>query len=363
MYKAMRAPSMYAQSPDCLNDFYDICKGYGKRFLFICSHSGLAAAEPKITKSCDGTDSYLRFEQFGGISSEGEITKMGQIVVDDDIDVVCGIGGGSAIDTAKATAFYQGKPVVIIPTVAATDAPCTGLSVIYHDDGSFAEYLFYPKNPDVVIVDSTIIMDAPVKFLVAGMGDALGTYYEARACQRTKSLSLENTEVTLSAMALCTLCRDTLIKDGFRAKVAAEKGVMVPALESCIEANIYLSGVGADNAGLCVAHSVYNGTTALEECESIPHGNIVAFGTLVQLVLEDAPDEELAEVMEFMDAVDLPLTLEAINITDPSHVAIAAQKACVPGESIHNFAGDVTPEQLTAAMFQADALGHAFLED
>ena len=53
MYKAMRAPSMYAQSPDCLNDFYDICKGYGKRFLFICSHSGLAAAEPKITKSCD----------------------------------------------------------------------------------------------------------------------------------------------------------------------------------------------------------------------------------------------------------------------------------------------------------------------
>lgn len=359
----MRAPSMYVQDPDCLLEFYSIVKDYGDRFLFVCSNSGMRAVRPKVEKSFEGTDAHARFEAFGGISSEGEIARMRQIVADDDIQVVVGVGGGSAIDTAKATAYYEHKPVVIVPTVAATDAPCTGLSVIYHDDGSFAEYLFYPKNPDVVIVDSRIIADAPTKFLVAGMGDALGTYYEARACQRTQSQSLEDTAVTKSAMALCKLCRDTLFRDGFRAKMAAERHLLVPALESVIEANIYLSGVGADNGGLATAHSVYNGCTALEECEPVPHGNIVAFGTLTQLVLENAPDEELAEVMEFMESVGLPLTLEAIGITDPSHVAIAAEKACVPGESIHNMVGDVTPAQLVDAMLQADALGKAFLEE
>ena len=362
MYKAMRAPSMYAQDPDVLLHFHEICKGYGSRFLFVCSRSGRAAVEPKVTASLEGTDTYARFETFGGISSEGEIARMEKIVEEDSIDVVCGVGGGSAIDTAKACAFHCGKPVAIVPTVAATDAPCTGLSVIYHDDGTFAEYLFYPKNPDVVIVDSSIIADSPTSFLVAGMGDALGTYYEARAAARTKSPSLENTGVTLSALALCRLCRDTLFSDGLKALIAAEKGLLVPSLEAVIEANIYLSGVGADNAGLCVAHSVYNGTTALEECERVPHGNIVAFGTVVQLVLENAPDEELGEVMAFMESVGLPLTLEAVGITDESRLPAVAEKACAPGESIHNLAGDVTPEQLVAAMLKADALGRSFLD-
>ena len=34
----------------------------------------------------------------------------------------------------------------------------------------FNSYLFYPKNPEAVIVDSDIIAKAPVKFLVAGNG-------------------------------------------------------------------------------------------------------------------------------------------------------------------------------------------------
>lgn len=144
------------------------------------------------------------------------------------VDCVAGVGGGSAIDTAKATAYYQGLPVLVIPTVSATDAPCTGLSVIYKDDGSFSRYLFYPKNPDAVIVDSAIIAAAPVKFLVAGMGDALGTYFEARMCAKAKAPSLENGGITLSALALCRLCYETLLANGVQAKSAVEQHLLTP---------------------------------------------------------------------------------------------------------------------------------------
>ena len=358
--KLFRAPLKYVQGKGALFNFYQETKDLGSSFLFICSNSGYKNCKSKIEKSFEGSDCKLHFEIFGGISSNGEIEKMRKIVRDEKIEVVVGVGGGSAIDTAKATAHYEKRPVAIIPTICATDAPCTGLSVIYKDDGTFDTYIFYPKNPEAVIVDSEIIANAPTKFLVAGMGDALGTYFEARACVRTDAPSLENGGITLSAMALCELCYKTLLKCGYQAKLASDRHVVTPALDAIIEANTYLSGVGADNGGLAVAHSVYNGFTALSECESTMHGSLVAYGTITQLFLENAPKEEIKEVMDFCYSVGLPLTLKEVGVTDVEHVHIAANKACVPGETIHNLAGDVTPDQLYDALLAVDLLGQEY---
>ncbi|MGN6714002.1 glycerol dehydrogenase [Anaerocolumna jejuensis] len=358
--KLLRAPLKYLQGKGALLHFYEETKDLGTSYLFICSNSGYKNCSDKIKESFKGSSSEIQFEVFKGISSVGEIQRMRQIVQDKKIQVVVGVGGGSAIDTAKATAYYEKLPVVIIPTVVATDAPCTGLSVIYKDDGAFDSYLFYPRNPEAVIVDSEIIANAPVKFLIAGMGDALGTYFEARACVRTDSPSLENGGIALSAMALCELCYKTLIKNGYQAKLACENHLVTPALEAIIEANTYLSGVGADNGGLATAHSVYNGFTALPECEATMHGSVVAFGTITQLLLEDAPKEEIKNVMDFCHSVGLPVTLKELGVTDVSRVRIAAEKACIPGETIHNMAGDVTPEQLYDALLAADLLGREY---
>ncbi|MEY8353554.1 glycerol dehydrogenase [Lachnospiraceae bacterium 54-53] len=363
MLKLMRSPLKYVQGQGALLAVYEETKNLGKTFLFVCSNSGYKNCHEKIEKSFEGTDASLKFEVFGGVSSVGEVEKMRKIVKENGIDCVVGVGGGSAIDTAKATAYYEDLPVAIIPTVAATDAPCTGLSVIYNNDGTFSNYIFYPKNPDAVIVDSDIIANAPVKFLVAGMGDALGTYFEARACEKAKAPSLENGGITKSAMALCRLCYETLLEDGYKALKACENKVVTPALEAIIETNTYLSGVGADNGGLAAAHSVYNGFTALEECEKTMHGSIVAFGTIAQLVLEDAPLAELNQVLEFCVSVGLPVTLKEIGVTDKDRVHIAAEKACAEGESIHNIIGDVTPEQLHHALIAADVLGQEYLNN
>lgn len=362
MLRLMRAPSKYVQGKDALLEFYENTKDLGFSFLFICSRSGYKIGKPKIEKSFEGTNAKLIFEIFNGISSTGEIERMQNIVKENNIKVVGAIGGGSAIDTAKATAYYENLPVVIMPTVTATDAPCTGLSVIYNDDGSFLKYIFYPKNPDAVIVDSSIIAKAPVKFLVAGMGDALGTYFEARACYKANSPSLENGGITKSAMALCKLCYETLLADGYKAKLAVEQGLLTPAVESIIEANTYLSGVGADNGGLAVSHSVYNGFTALEECESTMHGDLVAFGTIAQLIIENAPTEEITQVINFCVSVGLPVTLAQVGVKDVKRVKIAAEKACIEGETIHNMLGDVTPEELYDALLTADALGKTFFK-
>lgn len=354
--RAMREPLKYVQGRDALLKFSEEMGYMGHRWLFICSRSANEACHDKIEKSFADSDDYRRYEIFGGIPSVSEIDKMKKIVEDDSIDVVVGVGGGSAIDTAKATAYYTGRRVVILPSVAATDAPCTGLSVIYNDDHSFNKYVFYPQNPDAVMVDTTIIANAPVRFLVAGMGDALGTYFEGRASIRTESASLEGTGITRAGMALARLCYETIRDYGVQAIEACENNVVTPALENVIEANVYLSGVGADNVNCAAPHSFYNGATALEG-KHAQHGFYVAFGTLVQLILEGAPTEEFKEVQNFCLEVGLPVTLEELGITTEDQINAIAEHACVPGETIHNLAGDVQPIELSHAIIQADAMG------
>lgn len=354
--RAMREPLKYVQGKDATLKFKEEMGYMGHRWLFICSNSGYKATHDNIEKSFEGTDDYRRYEIFGGLSSNGEIAKMQKIVEDDRIDAVVACGGGSAVDTAKTTAYYTGKHIVIIPTVAATDAPCTGLSVIYNDDGSFNKYLFFPTNPDAVMVDSQIIANAPVEFLIAGMGDALGTYFEGRASIRTESPSLEGTGITRAGMALARLCYDTLRSYGTQAIAACKNHVVTPALDAIIEANVYLSGVGADNVNCAAAHSFYNGLTSLGG-HSSGHGDCVAFGTLVQLTLEGVPKEEFEEVQSFSLEVGLPVTLKELGISTADEIRTIAKNACVPGETIHNLAGDVTPDELYAAIVATDYLG------
>lgn len=107
-------------------------------------------------------------------------------------------------------AFYLRRPVVLFPTIASTDAPCTALAVIYNPAGEFERYLFLPQNPDVVIADTAIIAAAPARFFAAGVGDALATYFEARACYRADGINLVGKRPSRTGLGLARLCYELL---------------------------------------------------------------------------------------------------------------------------------------------------------
>ena len=120
--------------------------------------------------------------QFGGECSYPEIERIKDAARANRSRIIIGAGGGKILDAVRAAADDLNLPVVNCPTVASSDAPCSALSVIYTDEGVFQEYRFYRKNPDLVLVDTQVVAKAPPRLLVAGMGDALATWFEAKTC-------------------------------------------------------------------------------------------------------------------------------------------------------------------------------------
>lgn len=364
MANILISPSKYLQGACEMGKLYTYAKDYGKKALILITASGYKRIGNIVESSFVGQDFEIVFDYFNGECSKEEINRLRAVVQDKNCDVVIGIGGGKILDTAKAVAYYEKTPVIVCPTIASTDAPCSALSVIYTKEGVFEEYLFLPANPNLVLMDTDIIAKSPVRLTVAGMGDALATYFEARAVKTKGALTCAGGHATSAAMTLAKLCFDTLMSEGLKAKLALEAGACTEAVERIIEANTLLSGLGFESGGLAGSHAIHNGLTVLEGCHHMYHGEKVAFGTITQLVLENIPAEELEEIIGFCIDLGLPVTFEELGIKDVSDEELmdVARAACAENDTLHNMPFEVTPKSVFAALKAADAYGRYLLE-
>ena len=365
MDRIIQSPGKYIQGADALTRLGDYLKPLAKRWLVVGDKFVLGFAEDTLRQSFKQAELHVEIAPFGGECSQNEIDRLRKLAKGADCQAVVGIGGGKTLDTAKALAHFMDVPVAIAPTIASTDAPCSALSVIYTDSGEFDHYLMLPHNPNMVIVDTKVVAGAPARLLAAGIGDALATWFEARACSRSGATTMAGGKCTQAALALAELCYNTLIEEGEKAMLAAEQHVVTPALERVVEANTYLSGVGFESGGLAAAHAIHNGLTAIPDAHHFYHGEKVAFGTLTQLVLENAPVDEIETVAALCHSVGLPITLAQLDIKEdiPAKMHRVAETACAKGETIHNMPGGVTPDEVYAALLVADQYGQRCLHE
>lgn len=349
-------PGRYVQGEGALEQLPAEAARLGKKALAIIDPSVEAFIRPGLSPN----DGITFFEElFKGECSQPEIDRLSTIGKSAGIDIVIGLGGGKALDTAKATAFSLSVPVVIVPTLASTDAPTSALAVIYTPEGAFDHYLFLPHNPDCVLVDTAVISNAPARFLVSGMGDALSTWFEAEDCQIKHAGNMTTRPGPMSAYGLARLCYDTLLDYGTLAKEACESKSVTPALEKVVEANTLLSGLGFESGGLSAAHAIHNGLTKLEATHKYWHGEKVAIGTQALLMLTGRPPEVIDEVYDFCIKVGLPVTLAQVGLEDVTDEELeeAGKAACAEGETIFNCSVEVTPHAVVAALKTADMEG------
>ena len=370
------APLRYVQGPDALMSLGDQLRAFGiGNPLVVTSKSGRKAVEQALTRSLAACGIGCAFVDFGGECTRKEIERIKQACLNGNHDAIINCGGGKTIDAGRCAAagtvtnvskspperierFGAGVPCINIPTVAATDAATSASSLVHKDDGTPDALFSLPTNPLMVFVDTSVIARSPVRLLVAGMGDAIATWFEADMCFRTSTptVSLRG-QSTRTARALAKLCFDLVMEYGVKAKAEAEAQVAGPAIEAVTEANILLSGLGVQSGGLSAAHAIGN---AFEHVggsfrQLRFHGEMVAFGTLTQLVLESRESVIVDALFRFYRAVGLPTTFDELALEDKSDEILG---------TVANFASrDILIRSMTGASKEGDKEGRFFDPD
>jgi len=366
--RSFASPGKYIQGEGILENIRSFTDLYGKAVVFIIDINLFEAMKERLS-ALYGKDYKISFFHKKGEITVASLDEYKKTLASVPADVFVGVGGGKTIDTVKVIAEHFSKPVIIVPTVASTDAPCSGLSVIYKESGEHSHEIFLKKGPDLVLVDSAVIAKAPVRFLISGMGDALATYFEAMANIRSNYVNIVSSEAcynmgsSLAGEEIAKLCYRALLADGRKALLAARQGVVSPALENIIETNTLLSGIGFESNGTAASHAINDGLTAIPVKEITYHGEKVAFGVLCELMMENIDDETVDEVYRFCVDVGLPVTLGQLginNVTDEmlNTIADVAMHNVIHAEPMMV----VTRETIKSAIITADSLGKSYLE-
>jgi glycerol dehydrogenase len=347
------APAQVLRGSQALELSGEAIARLGVRPLIVGGDRTLATQATPLQLVLEKQQLKASFASYSPDCSEASLASLREAVASHQADLIIGLGGGKALDTAKLLAHQCQLPIVTIPTSAATCAAWTGLSNIYSDQGAFLYDVTLLRCPDLLILDYGLIQTAPQRTLIAGIGDALAKWYEA-------SVSSGSSPVTLiiAAVQQARVLRDIL----FQKSAEALKEPGSEAWREVVDATVLLAGVigglGGAQCRTVAAHAVHNGLTHLTAAHDVLHGEKVAYGILVQLRLEEMlQGNQLAasarqQLLKFYAEIGLPQTLDDLNLGNVTLAQLqqAAEIACNPNSDIHRLPFKVVPQQLMAAM-------------
>ena len=350
-------PAKYIQGQGVLTQLGVHVKQYGQRPFVVSGRTGFSKVKARIQASLLSAGVPMAGHDDSVVEcTRAKIDEIAARAEYLDADVIVACGGGKSVDTGKAVAEKLRVPVISVPTQCATNADGMADAVIFTEDHKFVEDLYLSRPPALVMVDTDIVGRAPVQYIVQGMGDALACAFEKPAYAASQKVKKASEQAAAAALEVNMKCFATLMAFGLQAKKDVDAGHVSDAVEAVVEAIKLQSGFGFGGGGCAAAHAVHNGLTIVPGIAR-KHGEIVAFGTLVQMVLEKRPMGEIERVMRWCKSLGLPIKLSDLGRLDASYLSKAAEKACDPNDTMSCMPFLVTPKMVIEAIREVDRFG------
>ncbi|MBS9388850.1 Glycerol dehydrogenase [Dolichospermum sp. UHCC 0315A] len=329
----------------------------GTRPLIIAGNQTLNLSQESLQSLCQSPELHPLSVSYGADCCEASLKALRKAAKEHKADLIIGIGGGKALDTAKLVAHQLTLPIVTIPTSGATCAAWTALSNVYSETGAFLYDVALSRCPDLLILDYNLVQTAPPSTLIAGIGDAIAKWYEASV----SSGHLQQTLI-IAAVQQARILRDILLQKSAAALQFPGGEVWQEVVDATVLLAGVIGGLGGAQCRTVAAHAVHNGLTHISGHGSI-HGEKVAYGILVQLRLEEMiQGNQLAasarqQLLKFYAEIGLPQKLADLGLGNITlgELQTAAEISLEPNSDIHRLPFNVALEQLMAAMVSTTA--------
>lgn len=362
MIRTIGFPGRYLQGPGAIQALGPLLVELGcKSPVIVSDDIVMAAVGDTVHSALQHTGQKAAFLRFPGECSASAIAALSAQATGLGVDAVVALGGGKTIDTAKGIAKALGLALFVVPTIASNDSPTSRLIVLYDDAHRVAGVEVMARNPDVVLVDTDIVARAPARFFAAGMGDALSKQFEAEQCHLNGGHNFFGTPSLPIARLLARQCYDTITTFG-QAALARVAATQTPddAVERVVEASVLLSGLGFESGGLSLAHALTRGFTAHPAMARMLHGELVAFGAIVQLVAQNQPDADTEKHARFVATLGLPICWADLGapLISAAEIEEVARLTCA-APYIGNLHPKADATRVAWALVRADAIGQA----
>ncbi len=341
----------YTIGTEAICEMPERLRAYGKKIVVIGGEKALAASLKKMEDALkDSGINIVEVIVHKGECSHKKMDANIEQLKDVAVDMIIGVGGGKAIDTAKGVAFKMGLPVFSVPTIASTCSATSALSVVYKEDGEFEEIYEFGKSPIHSFIDLQIIVDAPDSYLRAGMGDTIGKRFECQFAARGDELA----HGSRLGKEVSNLCYDPLLLYGEKALQDCKKNLVSNELLEAVLAIIVSTGMVSinveDRYNSAVAHATYYGLVNLPGFEEhYLHGDVVAYGVLVQLAIDNNL-EELVELKNFLEKIEIITSLEAMDVKVDKEYLKDILPAIVNGPDMQHIPYEISEDMILEGM-------------
>lgn len=333
------------------------CLPLGKKILLIGGEKALAAGKEMLLDAIKGSElTITETVLFGKDCTEAGNEKWAARAKELGVDMIFGMGGGKALDTAKGAADIAGLPVFTFPTIASTCAATTALSVVYKENGNFSHFAYYDRPARHCFIDTNIIAYAPSRYLRAGMGDTIGKHFECHFAARGDKLA----HSSYLGREISNLCYYPLLEHGVQALNDCKNSQASHALEQAILANIVSTGLVSllvlDEYNCAIAHSIYYALVLIPGFEeTYLHGDVVAYGVLVQLAV-DGQLEEARRLKAFLQQLGILTTLSEMHVPLDRNALSEVLRETVQGPDMEHIPYPVTEDMVYAALVAVEQL-------
>ncbi|MBA5202665.1 iron-containing alcohol dehydrogenase family protein [Pectobacterium aroidearum] len=355
---AIQAPQTYLNRDGVIRSVGDYAAPYANTILIITSPQAWKTTADAVERSLNEHGLRYQVEFLPGDCTKPAIEALTTQARAFNAELILGIGGGRVLDVAKAVGDILGQlPVIAVPTIAATCAAWSPISVIYSDSGAHNGPFPLTRLPVWVLVDSEIIAHSPSRYLKAGIVDALAKWYEFQPYLRHGDDGLA---LALKAQA-AKLAVETFNTYGEQAIVDNEQGLVTPALRRVIDAVIALAGVANSMKDevprIGVAHAIHNSMTRLPELHDWLHGEKVGFGLAAQAFLEHDNDADREELFAQLRRYGSPITLSALGLNErPQLVENIAQHVKIAPKIASRLPFATDAERIQQALWRTQTL-------